>query len=159
MESSGFTSVHRDDSVRIGDTPVGKGVFSKRGYPANAVLGEITGDVVTNCSSGSRYSFEIDDRTQLDPHAPFRFLNHSCEPNCEFDWFEDEGMDGDVAPVYLIALRDIRANEELTIDYNWPAIHAIRCHCTAASCRGWIVSLDELDLLDGTREEPRLNHR
>ena len=159
MANFGTTSVHRDDSVRIGKTPVGNGVFTERSYPAKAVIGEITGDVITNCSSGSRYSFEIDDRTQLEPHAPFRYLNHSCEPNCEFDWFDDDGMDGDAAPVYLIALRDMGAGEELTIDYNWPAIHAIPCHCAAASCRGWIVSLDELDLLDKTNEEHRSNDR
>ena len=67
MPSSGTTSVHRDDSVSIGETPVGKGVFSERSYSSNAVIGEITGDVVKNCPSGSRYSFEIDDRTQLEP--------------------------------------------------------------------------------------------
>ena len=82
----------------------------------------------------------------------FRYLNHSCEPNCEFDWFNVDGSNGDVAPLYLIALRDIWPNEELTIDYNWPAISAIPCHCAAASCRGWIVSFDELDSLDTTRE-------
>ena len=65
MPNNGITSVHRDDSVSIGETPVGKGVFSERSYPANAVIGEITGDVVKNCPSGSRYSFEIDDRTNI----------------------------------------------------------------------------------------------
>ena len=159
MPNNGITSVHRDDSVSIGETPVGKGVFSERSYPANAVIGEITGDVVKNCPSGSRYSFEIDDRTQLEPHAPFRYLNHSYEPNCEFDWFDEDGMNGDVAPVYLIALRDIWPGEELTIDYNWPAISAVPCHCAAASCRGWIVSVGELDSLVGTREDHRSNDR
>ena len=153
MPNSGTTSVHRDDSVSIGETAVGKGVFSERSYPANAVIGEITGDVVKNCPSGSRYSFEIDDQTQLEPHAPFRYVNHSCEPNCEFDWFDDDGMNADVAPLYLIALRDIWPGEELTIDYNWPAISAVRCHCATASCRGWIVSVDELDSLVRTCED------
>lgn len=68
-------------------------------------------------------------------------------------------MNGDVAPVYLIALRDIWPGEELTIDYNWPAISAVPCHCGAASCRGWIVSFDELDSLDRTREDHRSNDR
>ena len=142
-------SVHRGDSVRIGETLVGQGVFTERSYPADAVIGEITGELVTDHPSGSSYSFEIDDRTQLEPNAPFRYLNHSCEPNCEFDWFADDGINGDVAPLYLIALRDIRPGEELTIDYNWPATSAIPCQCVAASCRGWIVALDELELLDG----------
>ncbi len=28
MPNNGITSVHRDDSVRVGETPVGKGVFT-----------------------------------------------------------------------------------------------------------------------------------
>ncbi len=152
MPHNGITGVHPGNSVRIGETPVGKGVFTERSYPANAVIGEITGELVTDCPNGSSYSFEIDDRTQLEPHAPFRYLNHSCEPNCEFDWFEDDGINGDVAPLYLIALRDIWSGEELTIDYNWPASFAVPCHCVAASCRGWIVSFDELELLNRTRD-------
>jgi hypothetical protein len=152
MPHNGVTSVHRGDSVRIGETPVGKGVFTERSYPANAVIGEITGELVTDRPNGSSYSFEIDDRTQLEPHAPFRYLNHSCEPNCEFDCIEDDGMYGVVSPLHLIALRDIWPGDELTIDYNWPACFAVPCHCDAATCRGWIVSFDELDLLIRTRD-------
>ena len=136
--------------VRIDETPVGKGVFSTRCYPANAIIGEITGEIVNDNSGSPSYSFEIDDRTQLEPDAPFRYLNHSCDPNCEFDWFDDDSMVGDVAPLYLIALRNIWPGEELTIDYNWPASGAISCQCLAASCRGWIVGLDELELVRST---------
>ena len=155
MVNNGITSVYRDGSVTVGDTPVGKGVFSELSYPANAIIGEITGDIVKDAPSGSAYTFEI----QLEPHAPFRYLNHSYESNREFDWFDEDGMNGDVAPVYLIALRDIWPGEELTIDYNWPAISAIPCHCSTASCRGWIVSIDELDSLVRTREDHRSNDR
>ena len=150
MPLAGISRFHRGDSVRIGETPVGKGVFSERSYPLHAIIGEITGKLVTESANGSQYAFEIDDRTQLEPDAPFRYLNHSCEPNCEFDSFEDDEEHGFVAaPLYLIALREISSGEELTIDYNWPASCAIRCECAAASCRGWIVSLDELDLRNG----------
>jgi hypothetical protein len=152
MPHNGMPSVHRGDSVRIGETPVGKGVFTERSYPANAVIGEINGKLVTDCPNGSSYSFEIDDRTQLEPFAPFRYLNHSCEPNCEFDCIEDEGMNGVGSPLYLIALQDIWPGEELTIDYNWPASSAVPCRCVAASCRGWIVNFDELVLLIRTRD-------
>ena len=138
--------------VRIGETPVGKGVFTERSYPVNAVIGEITGELVTDCPNGSSYSFELNDHTQLEPSAPFRYLNHSCEPNCEFDCLEDDEITGGVAPLYLIALRNIWTGEELTIDYNWPASSAIPCRCVAASCRGWIVSIDELNLLNSTRD-------
>ena len=135
--------------VLIDETPVGKGVFAKHCYPATAVIGEITGEIIIDCPDGSPYCFEIDDQTQLEPNAPFRYLNHSCEPNCEFDWFEVDGLEQTVAALYLIAIRTIWPGEELTIDYNWPASDAIPCHCLAASCRGWIVSLDELNSING----------
>ncbi len=90
MPPAEISRIHRGDSVRIGETPVGKGVFSERSYPLHAIIGEITGKLVTESANGSQYAFEIDDRTQLEPDAPFRYLNHSCEPNCEFDSFEDD---------------------------------------------------------------------
>ena len=147
MPDSGITSIHPSDVVRVGETPVGKGVFAQRGYPVRAVIGEITGKLCTCGPVASSYAFEIDDRTHLEPAPPFRFLNHSCDPNCEFDSCDDGDVDAQPTPLYLIALRDIWPGEELTIDYNWPASGAIPCRCAAASCRGWIVSVDELHLL------------
>lgn len=147
MPIKAFTLDMGNDSVSVGETPMGKGVFAVRNFPAGAVIGEISGELVSDGSRDSNYIFEMNEQTVLDPHPPFRFLNHCCEPNCEFDSFEDTGPNGEFAPLYLIALCDIHTGEELTIDYNWPAGHAIRCNCSAASCRGWIVSLDELHLL------------
>ena len=142
------SSYERSDSVRIGETLVGKGVFAERGYPAHSVIGEISGEIIIDSPNGSSYAIEIDERTQLEPHAPFRFLNHSCQPNCEFDSFDDDIVTGEVAPLYLIALREISTGEELTIDYNWSASSAIPCRCSAPQCRGWIVSIDELHLVE-----------
>jgi len=52
--------------------PWARAFFAERSYPAYAVIGEITGDVVTDCPSGSGYAFETDDRTQLEPQSlPF----------------------------------------------------------------------------------------
>ncbi len=139
--------------MRVANTPVGKGVFAQRSYPAGAVIGDITGDLIRDHPEGSSYSFEIDDTTQLEPHPPFRFLNHSCEPNCEFDWY-DEAVSADNPTLFVIALRKIESGEELTIDYNWPAAAAIPCQCGELACRGWIVSEDELHLLPDMHDEP-----
>jgi hypothetical protein len=44
-----------------------------------------------------------------------RFINHSCDPNCETQkWV----VRGELA-IGLFALRDIAAGEELTFDYNF----------------------------------------
>jgi hypothetical protein len=55
-------------------------------------------------------------------------VNHSCEPNV--------GMGGNVL---LVAMRDIAAGEELTIDYALflgdPGF-AMDCRCRTAACRG-----------------------
>lgn len=137
----------RDKSVRVGRTRVGKGVFARRRYLAATVIGEIQGDVIDDPDYGSRYCMDIGDGCVLEPHAPFRYVNHSCEPNCEFDFFDLTPSDDCPAQrhVFLLALREIKPGEELTIDYNWSADTAIPCRCEAPSCRGWIVSPDQLD--------------
>jgi D-alanine-D-alanine ligase len=55
--------------------------------------------------------------------------NHSCDPNTAY------------AGLNLIALRDIRAGEELTIDYSGfanPDAAPFQCTCGAEKCRGTI---------------------
>ena len=137
----------RDKSVRIGATRVGKGVFARRRYPAETVIGEIEGRIIDDPHYGSDYCMNIEDGRVLEPAAPFRYVNHSCEPNCEFDFFDlrEAGQTTTRRRVFLIALREIKPGEELTIDYNWSASGAIPCRCGAATCRGWIVDPDQLE--------------
>lgn len=55
--------------------------------------------------------------------------NHSCEPNTAYS-----GLN-------VIALRDIRSGEELTVDYGTfanPEAPPFRCSCGAENCRGTI---------------------
>ncbi|CAG9569536.1 unnamed protein product [Danaus chrysippus] len=65
-----------------------------------------------------------------------RFMNHSCEPNCETQKWT---VLGDVR-VGLFALRDIPANSELTFNYNLETsgIEKKRCMCGAKRCSGYI---------------------
>ena len=135
-------------SIRVADTPVGKGVFATRAFPADAIIGEIDGELIVDSDYGSDYCMWLGDDWHLEPNAPFRFLNHHCVANCDWDCFleEDEsGVEREV--VYLFATREIQAGEELTLDYSWSADHAIPCKCGSADCRGWIVCPTELWLL------------
>lgn len=70
-------------------------------------------------------------------------INHSCEPNV--------GMGGNVV---LVAMRDIAAGEELTIDYALflpdPGF-AMDCRCRTAACRGTVTGTDWM--------RPRLQER
>lgn len=143
----------RAPGLRLGPTHVGQGVFATHAFPADAILGEVLGQRIDDPEYDSAYCIDTEDGRSLEPEAPFRFLNHHCEPNCQFDFLDmsDEQIDPLVTRVFVIALRDIEGGEELTIDYNWPADAAIPCHCRAASCRGWIVDAAELPALSATQ--------
>ena len=67
---------------------------------------------------------------------PARFINHSCDPNCETQkWL----VRGELA-IGLFALTDIPAGQELTFDYNFERYgdKPMRCYCAAAKCRKFI---------------------
>ena len=69
-----------------------------------------------------------------------RWINHACEPNCEA--YEDDGR------VYIHALHDIDAGEEL--NYNYALVYDARhtaavkkqfaCRCGAPSCNGTMLA-------------------
>ena len=139
------------ECVEIRDTHVGKGVFAVRPYPQLAIVGEIRGELIKSGSHGTNYTFDFGEGFVLEPYAPFRFVNHSCNPNCEFEAIEDPNSrtpgDRPKTRLYLITLRDIEVGEQFSIDYNWSAKDAIRCECGAVNCRGWVVAEYELDEL------------
>jgi len=61
---------------------------------------------------------------------------------------DEEVEETEVEPeVWVEAIRDIMPNEELTIDYSWPADRAAKCLCGKPQCRGWIVDPAERDQL------------
>ena len=63
---------------------------------------------------------------------------------------EEEGEETEDAfepGVWVEATKDIMPNEELTIDYSWPADRAAKCLCGKPQCRGWIVDPAERDQL------------
>ncbi|KAL3139818.1 hypothetical protein ABBQ38_004116 [Trebouxia sp. C0009 RCD-2024] len=77
---------------------------------------------------------EIIDATRKGNRA--RFINHSCQPNCETQkWL----IDGETS-ICIFALRDIAVGEELTYNYHlqWGGGKRIRCQCGAAKCQGYL---------------------
>ncbi len=135
--------------VEIRHSENGRGLFAKKDFAKDAVVGRIKGKVVSDEKQDPRYVMELEDDKLLIPKAPFRYLNHSCRPNCMlFDW-EDEPSNPKtgVKDLYLGTVRKIKTGAELTIDYSWPARFAIPCHCGSKKCRGFIVSEDELHLM------------
>ena len=67
----------------------------------------------------SDYCMELGDHSALEPAPPFRYVNHSCHPNCGLIELERE-EDADRPRLWLKVEADIAPDEELTIDYAWP---------------------------------------
>lgn len=120
----------------------GLGVFAERRLSARAYVGRIRGEVVADPEHSSDYCMDLGGGLALEPAPPFRFLNHSCTPNCLLVLVQVEYEDGSPteAEIWLEAERDIAPGEELTIDYGWPVESAMPCDCGSPNCRGWIVA-------------------
>lgn len=89
--------------------------------------------------SPTTYLFGVGDgSTVIDGHGMAMFINHSCDPNCETD--EVRGR------IWIKAIRNIAAGEELTYDYNLydgDDDEAV-CNCGAPNCRKTMYSPREI---------------
>jgi len=139
--------------VRRGRSGIhGRGLFARRDIPAGTRVIEYVGERVTKAESDRRdglrcararrggdgcvYIFELNQRHDLDGRVPWnlaRLINHSCAPNCEPQIIRGH--------VWIVALRDIAAGEELSYDYGFDACHWREhpCRCGAPECIGHIV--------------------
>lgn len=134
--------------IDVRDTHVGRGVFARRKLRSGLVVAEIGGDILAEEPEDASYVMELPSGRLLEPCAPLRFLNHSCEPNCElFYWWDEEDVREPEDRLWLQTTREIVPGEQLLIDYGWPADASIPCRCGAADCRGWIVDPAERHLL------------
>jgi len=135
--------------VRVGKVPFGKGLFARRAIARGETIGIVTGKVIDDPAYSSAYCIDLGSDMSLEPRAPFRYLNHCCEPNSQLVTVDCEFEDGTPAPaeVHVEAIQDIPEGAELTIDYQWSADGAIKCLCGADACRGWVVCPEELPKL------------
>jgi SET domain-containing protein len=76
----------------------------------------------------------------IDGFGTAMFINHSCAPNCESEEDADER-------IYIVALRAIKAGEELTFEYNLydSEDDEQRCFCGASTCRGTMLAPAEVE--------------
>ena len=104
------------------------------------------GDVET----GHTFLFTLNDTYVIDANVggnAARWINHSCDPNCEAVLVEDEDEDPARDKVFIEARRAIRPGEELT--YNYGIVlgepHTARlkklwtCRCGSAKCTGTML--------------------
>jgi SET domain-containing protein len=127
----------------------GTGLFAGRDIQAGERILEYKGKQISKAESakietkrkaagdGSVFLFALNEEVDLDgdtPDNPARFMNHSCDENCEAR-LED-------GRIWFHARRDIQAGEELTFDYSFAmsAFFEHPCHCGANGCPGYIVA-------------------
>lgn len=128
----------------------GMGGFARKDVPAGTQVIEYVGRRVTKaeslqlCEANNPFVFALDDEHDLDGSGEWnlaRFINHSCEANCETELDEEEGR------VWIQALRDIKAGEELSFNYGYD-LSEYRdhpCQCGAPNCVGFIVAEEFFD--------------
>ncbi|XP_053575241.1 LOW QUALITY PROTEIN: histone-lysine N-methyltransferase, H3 lysine-36 specific [Bombina bombina] len=119
----------------------------KKGEFVNEYVGEMIDE--EECRARIRYAQEHDitnfymltldkDRViDAGPKGNFaRFMNHSCQPNCETQKWT---VNGDTR-VGLFALCDVKAGTELTFNYNLECLGNGKtvCQCGAPNCSGFL---------------------
>ena len=126
----------------------GAGVYTTAPIPRGTHVLEYTGPRLTTEETDGLYADSevtylygmADGKTVIDGFGMAAFVNHSCQPNCEADQIDNR--------VWIIALRNIAAGEELTYDYNIYDAEPgedVTCHCGANSCRGTMLCEQEIE--------------
>jgi len=132
----------------------GKGVFAVQDLAAGETLIEYVGERISWDEAQERHPhdpadpnhtfyFHIEDGSVIDAlygGNSSRWINHSCNPNCIAD--EENGR------VFIKALRDIRAGEELNYDYGLMVDERYTaklkaeypCWCGGKDCRGTLLA-------------------
>jgi SET domain-containing protein len=132
----------------------GKGVFALQDLAEGEKIIEYVGEVITWEEAQDRHPhdpqdpnhtfyFHVDEDRVIDAlygGNSSRWINHSCDPNCEAD--EEEGR------IFIKALRNIQSGEELNYDYGLiidePYTKKLKaeypCWCGAKNCRGTLLS-------------------
>ncbi|XP_057683198.1 histone-lysine N-methyltransferase ASH1L isoform X1 [Corythoichthys intestinalis] len=129
----------------------GWGIRTKESLRSGQFIIEYLGEVVSEHEFRSRmmqqyfahsghYCLNLDSGMVIDSYRmgnEARFINHSCEPNCEMQKWSVNG----VYRIGLFALKDISSGTELTYDYNFHSFNTEEqqvCKCGSESCRGII---------------------
>jgi len=130
-------------NVFVGPSGIdGVGVFASRDIPKNGFILRFRGKRISGeeaLRKGEREGevLQVGEDEYIDPVEPGRSTNHSCEPNA--------GIRDDVT---LIALRDIRAGEEIRFDYSTTISDGdgweMDCRCGEKRCRGRVRAFSSL---------------
>lgn len=130
----------------------GRGAFALKNIRKGQRIDEYWGQRISHEEADRRYDdnegrhhtflFVLDDDVVLDARFggnDARFINHSCEPNCETEIVRGH--------IYIKAIKPIAAGTELVYDYrfDWQDeyepedVRYYACRCGSKKCRGTIL--------------------
>ncbi|UPX13975.1 uncharacterized protein EKO05_0004468 [Ascochyta rabiei] len=127
----------------------GYGVRAMRTFEPHQIIVEYAGEIITQSECERRmkqvykkdkcyYLMSFDNKMIIDATRGTiaRFVNHSCEPNCEMiKWT----VGGEPRMALFAGSRGVMTGEELTYDYNFDPFsqkNIQECRCGTESCRG-----------------------
>lgn len=139
----------------------GTGIFATKDIKKNTRIIEYVGEKITRSegdkrsekrikkylhskTTGSVYIFELNKKYDIDGSPLYnkaRYINHSCEPNCEVDINDDH--------IWISSIKNIKKGTELSYDYGYEfdkddyKDHI--CKCGSNKCIGFIISSDQWD--------------
>ena len=139
----------------------GNGVFASKNIKKNTKIIQYVGEKIPRSEgdkrselrlktyldskkTGSVYIFELNKKYDLDGSPLYnkaRYINHSCEPNCEVDINNDK--------IWISSIKNIKKGEELSYDYGFNFDKSDYrdhvCKCGSKYCIGFIISSDDWD--------------
>jgi len=137
----------------------GSGVFATKKISKNTKIIEYIGEKIdkaegdrrsekrikkylNSSKTGSVYIFELNKRYDIDGSPNYnkaRYINHSCDPNCEVEIIDDH--------IWIVSIKSIKKGEELSYDYGYEFdkndFRDHICKCGSNDCIGFIISSDQ----------------
>jgi uncharacterized protein len=128
-------------TIRVGRAATGLGLFAVKPFAAKACIVTYRGKRIPTAEAhrreretSAKYMFEINRRWTIDGSSRrnlARYINHACRPNCEAVLRKGQ--------MVFVALRDIAADEEMTLDYGKDYfdlfIAPLGCRCVACASK------------------------
>ena len=145
------SGIHRHGAFARKDIPKGTRIIEYKGEKISAEEGERRHEKGTENhlkdpeNNAGTYIFVLDEDVYLDgdiEENDAKYINHSCEPNCEIDITDSR--------IWIRSSRDIKKGEEITYNYEFEIYEddpyffkKHPCKCGSSRCPGYILSEDE----------------
>ena len=128
----------------------GQGLFAAQDIKSGTRIIPYVGERISKDEStrrlahGNVYIFTFNEHVDIDGKMlknTARYINHSCDPNCEVVLTS--------RTIWIGALRHITAGEELTYNYGYEIKDYMEhpCTCRAQNCCGYILAQQYWDLI------------